>query len=132
MIVDANVLVSAFLGRSLPLIVELRARGVDVLMPSHQYLESRLMAGRKGGWSPDDFDAIAGAVVEVLSLDGYIDQEDVARARLGVRGQPDWPVLAAALAFDHDIWSNDRDFFGVGVPIWTTANVQFVRSDMKR
>ena len=101
-------------------------------MPSHQYLESRQTAGRKGGWAREDFDGIASTVIEVLSVGGYIDHEDAARARLGPRGQPDWPVLAAALAFEHDIWSNDRDFFGVGVPVWTTQNVRFVEGDAKR
>lgn len=36
---------------------------------------------------------------------------------------PDWPVLAAALTLNAPVWTEDSDFFGLGVPTWTTANV---------
>ena len=52
-----------------------------------------------------------------------------ADARLREGGKSDWPVLAAAMAFEADIWSGDTDLFGVGVPVWTTDNVRFVERD---
>lgn len=123
MIVDANILASAFLGRSMPLLIELRSGGIDLLMPWHQFVESRAIARRKGGWAHDAFNRIATTVVEVLPIQTYLDRESEARARLAKRGQPDWPVLAAALRYDDAIWSNDRDFFGVGVAVWSTTNI---------
>ena len=48
-----------------------------------------------------------------------------AEARLSAGGKSDWPALAAAMAFEGAIWSDDRDFFGVGVPVWSSGNVLF-------
>lgn len=125
MIVDANVLTSALLGASLPLLFELRTRGLTLLMPRHQFVESRLIVGRKASLLTRDFEAIARSVVEVIPPDAYEPFEQAARDRLQPRGQPDWPVLAAAFVYRDEIWSNDRDFFGVGVPVWTTTNIKF-------
>ena len=47
-----------------------------------------------------------------------------ARERLG-RGDPDdWPILTAALALECAIWTEDRDFFGVGIATWTSDRVE--------
>lgn len=125
MIVDANVLTSALLGTSLPLLIQLQTKGMTLSMPHHQFVETRLVVGQKSSMSARDFEAIARTVVEVISMDAYEPLEETARKRIQPRGQPDWPVLATALAFDDQIWSNDRDFFGVGVPVWTTSNIGY-------
>ncbi len=39
-------------------------------------------------------------------------------------GPEDWPVIACALALECPIWTEDRDFFGAGVPTWTTDRVE--------
>jgi len=36
----------------------------------------------------------------------------------------DCPVIACALALESPIWTEDRDFFGAGVPTWTTDRVE--------
>lgn len=46
-----------------------------------------------------------------------------ARLRLKLRDEDDWPILAAALALNCPIWTEDADFFGVGVATWTTSNI---------
>lgn len=50
--------------------------------------------------------------------------EEEARVRLRGRDEEDWPVLASALALACPIWTEDMDFFGTGVPIWTTNRVE--------
>ena len=50
--------------------------------------------------------------------------EPLARQRLFRRDEDDWPILAAALALDCPIWTEDTDFFGCGVAIWTTDRVE--------
>lgn len=125
MIVDANVLSSAILGRSLPLLLEIQGRGIELLMPLHQFSEAKNVAARKAGWSEDRFERFASGVIAVLPVNDYVRGERFARARLGSRGQPDWPVLAAAIELGDAIWTNDRDFFGVGVAVWTTDNIKF-------
>lgn len=54
--------------------------------------------------------------------------EDADR-RLRVGGKSDWPLLAAALAFECPVWSDDIDFFGTGVAVWSTANVMMIKAD---
>lgn len=57
--------------------------------------------------------------VTLLSQDAYGQFEVEARDRIP-QDQNDWPTVAVALALDSGIWTNDRDFFGCGVPVWTT------------
>lgn len=53
----------------------------------------------------------------------YAPLEDEARWRSA--GDPaDWPAVALALTLDVAIWTDDRDFFGIGVSIWSTATVR--------
>ena len=63
-------------------------------------------------------DAVTG--MSVIDVEGLAGRERVARSQLHERGQPDWPTLAAAMELDAAIWSDDRDLFGVGVPVWST------------
>jgi predicted nucleic acid-binding protein len=50
--------------------------------------------------------------------------EAAARARIIRRDPDDWPTIACALTLDCPIWTEDRDFFGAGVPTWTTDRVE--------
>lgn len=54
--------------------------------------------------------------------DAYLDIKDQALARIQ-RDPGDWPVLAVAMLLDCPIWTEDNDFFGTGVPTWTTDRV---------
>ena len=70
----------------------------------------------------------AGRIVgffELIDVTAFEHMQPHAEARLGQGGKSDWPTLAAAMTFEAAIWSDDRDFFGVGVPVWSTRNVQF-------
>jgi len=59
-----------------------------------------------------------------VPLELYGRFESDARERLGQGDHSDWPVLAAALALHCPIWTEDRDFFGVGVATWTSDRVE--------
>jgi hypothetical protein len=50
--------------------------------------------------------------------------EGEARARLRGRDEEDWPILATALALECPVWTEDQDFFGTGIPVWTTDRVE--------
>jgi predicted nucleic acid-binding protein len=130
-VVDANVLIAALFGRSLPLVKDVAA-WAELSVPLPQVAEAVAVSTRLAS-APALAPAAASIkdrladlldVVEPLSPDVFGDHEPVARARLHARGQPDWPVLAAALAIDGAIWSRDIDFFGIGVPVWSTRNIR--------
>lgn len=50
--------------------------------------------------------------------------EAAALARIGLRDPMDWPIVAAALALGCPIWTEDKDFFGTGLPTWTSDRVE--------
>ena len=60
-------------------------------------------------------------VVDELLLEDY---QAIAKKLLRQRDVEDWPILATALLFNCPIWTEDKDFFGVGVATWTTANIR--------
>ena len=39
------------------------------------------------------------------------------------RDLDDWPIVATALTLDCPIWTEDKDFFGSGMPTWTTDRI---------
>jgi predicted nucleic acid-binding protein len=65
-----------------------------------------------------------GSLMERVGSDVYGEFEALARERLGQRDPEDWPILAAALALNCPIWTEDADFFGCGVATWTSRLVE--------
>lgn len=66
---------------------------------------------------------------ELIHDEAFEHLQPQAKARLSVGGKSDWPALAAAMAFEGSVWTDDRDFFGVGVPVWSSANICFVEAE---
>ena len=54
----------------------------------------------------------------------YESYEKLARERIERRDPDDWPVVAVALMLDISVWTEDQDFFGSGIPTWTTDRVE--------
>jgi|SRR5579884_1809142 len=63
-------------------------------------------------------------VVEQVDRSLYEEYQDIARGRISLRDADDWPVVAVSLLFDLPVWTEDQDFFGSGVPTWTTDRVE--------
>lgn len=128
-VLDANILVSAILGRSVPRVLRAAyARGVVLGVTEAQLAEAREVLVGKLRLSDEETELGLSRVAPFLELLGtelYEPMEQRARQRLHERGQSDWPVLAAALATGSGIWTHDRDLFGVGVPIWSSRNMQY-------
>ena len=55
-----------------------------------------------------------------------------ARERLGERDPEDWPILASSLAVGCPVWTEDTDFFGCGVPTWTSSRVEMYLRDPQK
>jgi len=54
----------------------------------------------------------------------YWPYEPEARWRIERRDVNDWPILAAAIALDCPILTEDTDFFGCGVATWTSDRIE--------
>lgn len=68
-------------------------------------------------------DRVAG-LVQTVEPETYKQFESLARRRIALRDEEDWPILASALALDCAIWTEDTDFFGCGVATWTSDRVE--------
>lgn len=76
----------------------------------------------------EDALAVIAVRVTVVPSDVYAARLDEARRRIP-RDQRDVPAVALALALDRGIWAADRDFFGCGLPVWTTETLQLHLDD---
>ncbi len=127
LVVDANIIVSAILGKRNP-VGDVLAREVVLLACEAQVDEAARMIARIIAIGADEGRQLVSHVIDdmvIVLMTEIAPFESVARQRLGRRGQPDWPVLATAMTFDAHIWSNDRDFFGVGLPVWSMRNIPY-------
>jgi predicted nucleic acid-binding protein len=40
----------------------------------------------------------------------------------------DWTIVALALSLNCPIWTEDQDFFGIGIAVWNTRNIEIYLS----
>ena len=129
LVLDANILIRAVLGQRVRRILENHADSISFFVPETAYAEAEehlaALVVKRGG---DPSKAVRllrsmAALGTVVNRDLYEDFEAEARKRLAARDPEDWPILAAALALDCPIWTEDTDFFGCGVATWTSASI---------
>jgi len=117
-VLDANILIRAVLGKRVREILEAHSARVRFFSPDTAFAEAR--EHLPGILSKRGIDKEPGIAVlaELAVLIGCIDAEiygpfeTAARQRLQSRDEEDWPVLATALALECPIWTEDADFFG--------------------
>jgi predicted nucleic acid-binding protein len=120
LVVDANILVRAVLGRRVRDVIAANAGNVSFFVPE------TALAVKRGG-DPEFALAFLRSLsepVEPIGCEVFGQFEAEARERLGKRDPEDRPILASALALGCPIWTEDTDFFGCGVATWTTDRVQ--------
>jgi predicted nucleic acid-binding protein len=138
-VLDANILIRAILGRRVRQLIETYApQGVRFLAPdvafddAQKYLPPLLK--KRGKHSADlstSLDYLR-QLIEPIDRDLYGEFEIEARERLRGRDEDDWPLLASALGLSCAIWTEDADFFGTGVAVWTTNRIEiFLKSLIK-
>ena len=110
---------------------ELQSRGVPLATTDRNAAEFEQRLIKSFGWDAVAAQREVDRVLETLILVPARDYEHARGAadkRLHEGGKSDWPALAAALSLDAEIWTDDVDFFGVGVPVWSTPNVAFAQN----
>jgi predicted nucleic acid-binding protein len=139
LVLDANILIRAVLGRRVMQLLETYAgHGLRFYAPDAAYADAEKYLPallRKRGTSDVDLAAAIEylkTIIEPIQRDAYDFFENEARERLRGRDEGDWPILAAALGLSCAIWTEDADFFGAGVAQWTTDRVEiFLRSQVR-
>jgi predicted nucleic acid-binding protein len=130
-VLDANILIRAVLGRRVRHLIDTYAsQGVRFFAPdvafddAEKYLPLLL---KKRGNPPTDVSASLEYLrnfIETVTPELYAVLESEARQRLCGRDENDWPILATALALACPVWTEDADFFGTGVAVWTTSRIE--------
>ena len=130
-VLDANILIRAVLGRRVRQLLEqysgqsVRFCAPDVAFDdAAKYLPALLT---KRGMPSTDVTAsllFLRILIEPVFQETYGSFESEARERLRGRHEEDWPVLASALALACPIWSEDTDFFGTGIAVWTSNRIE--------
>lgn len=129
LVLDANILIRAILGTRVRHLIAAATEEVAFYVAEANYQEAShylaQLAPRRG-ISESVWQTALETLMNAVQLVGDEELETVAaeaRARIAQRDERDWPALAAALLLQCPIWTEDHDFFGSGVPIWTTATV---------
>lgn len=136
-VLDANVLMRAVLGRRVSQLLEDFAPQVTFLAPDvafdevREHLAAVLTKRRALAALQQSLDKLTALqiAVQVVDITEYEAMKPAALARVGPRDPDDWPVLACALLLNCPIWTEDRDFFGTGVATWTTNLVELYFGD---
>jgi predicted nucleic acid-binding protein len=138
-VLDANILIRAVLGRRVRQLLETYAsQGVRFFAPdvafddAEKYLPALF---EKRGISHVDIHAsleYLRNLIEPVTPELYADFESEARQRLRDRDENDWPVLASALALVCPVWTEDADFFGTGLAVWTTSRIEIFLKELRK
>lgn len=130
LVIDANILIRASLGVRARELIERYVREVAFFAPDIAFADveehlPRICAdtGVSLEKAMKTYESVA-ELVQEMPAPMYSDQEREARARIEKVDPDDWQVIACALALNCPIWTEDRDFFGAGIPTWTSDRVE--------
>ena len=128
-VLDANILIRAVLGKRVRELIFEHAATVQFFAPDVAYADARkylpaLLAKRgvKSAATMTVLDTLE-SIVRPLEFDQYAGLQQQALQRIAMRDADDWPVLACAMTIKCPVWTEDVDFFGTGVATWTTDRV---------
>jgi predicted nucleic acid-binding protein len=129
-VLDANILIRAVLGKRVRELIVANAGSVQYFAPDVAYADARkylpALLEKRGVNSAAALTVldILESLVQPLERDVYSGWQTQALQRIALRDADDWPVLACAMAIACPVWTEDVDFFGAGVATWTTDRVE--------
>lgn len=128
LVLDANILIRGVLGQRVRQLMADASEHVAFYVAEPNYAEAeRYLAqlaparGMAEAVWREAFDTLM-AAVQLVGQEELALVEAEARARIA-RDERDWPAVAAAMLLNCPVWTEDSDFFGSGVPTWTTETV---------
>lgn len=128
-VLDANILIRAVLGRRVRELIFENAATVKFFAPDVAYADARkylpaLLKKRSvdTGAALLVLDRLEG-VVQPIDAELYEGMQQAALQRIAARDADDWPVLACAMTLGCPVWTEDTDFFGTGVATWTSDRI---------
>ena len=128
-VLDANILIRAVLGKKARELIFDNAATVKFFAPDVCYTDARKYLpallkkrGVEASAAMLVLDCLEG-IVRPIDAEFYSGMQQQALQRIAVRDADDWPVLACALTLGCPVWTEDADFFGTGVATWTSDRI---------
>ena len=128
-VLDANILIRAVLGKRVRELIFDSVITVKFVAPDIAYADARkylpALLKKRGVDSSAGMlvlDRLEG-VVQSIDAELYAGMQQQALQRIAVRDADDWPVLACAMTLGCPVWTEDADFFGTGVATWTSDRI---------
>jgi predicted nucleic acid-binding protein len=128
-VLDANILIRAVLGKQVRKLIIEHASTVKFFAPDVAYADARKylpsLLEKRGLPSAATMQVLDNLmpIVQVLDLGIYQGMKQPALQRIAQRDADDWPILACAMTMGCPVWTEDTDFFGTGVAIWTSDRI---------
>lgn len=128
-VLDANILIRAVLGRRVRDLILENTSDVGFFAPDVAYADARKYLPpllKKRGISGDPAILVLDSletIVRTVDAGAYLALKEQALQRIAIRDADDWPVLACAMVLGCPVWTEDADFFGTGIATWTTDRV---------
>jgi predicted nucleic acid-binding protein len=130
-VLDANILIRAVLGNRVEPLLQTYADEVSFLTVEEafddaaKYVPAVLTQRKQEAAIKKALEKLASLrrFVQTVPLENITHLEVIARKRLEKRDEEDWLYLALALLLNCPIWTEDTDFFGCGVAVWTSDRI---------
>lgn len=128
-VIDANILIRAVLGKKVRHIILYNAANVKFFAPDVAYADARKYLPKllkKRGVDASVAMLVLDAlerIVQPIEIELYKTMQPYALQRIALRDADDWPVLACAMMLCCPVWTEDTDFFGTGIATWTTDRI---------
>lgn len=128
-VLDANILIRAVLGKRVRELIVEYAATVKFFAPDVAYADARkylpALLEKRGVDSTAAMKVLdtLEAFVQPIEVELYAGLQQQALQRIAIRDADDWPVLACAMTLGCPVWTEDADFFGSGVATWTTDRI---------
>jgi len=128
-VLDANILIRAVLGKRVRELIFDNAETVKFFAPDVAYADARkylpALLKKRGVDSSAAMVVLDRLEMVVQSIDAelYEGMQQQALQRIAVRDADDWPVLECAMTLGCPVWTEDADFFGTGVATWTSDRI---------
>jgi len=128
-VLDANILIRAVLGKQVRELIFQNANTVKFFTPEVAYIDARKYLPvilKKRGIDSSAVMLVLDrleSIVHSIDVELYEGMQQQALQRIAARDADDWPVLACAMILDCPVWTEDTDFFGTGVATWTSDRI---------
>ena len=129
-VLDANILLRAVFGTRVLSLMEAYEETISFYAPDICFADARKyipeIAAKRGIDPAPGIELLEqiSRLVEIIDRSLYEEHESPARERMLSRDEADWPIVATSLLLKCPVWTEDRDFFGSGIPTWTSGTVE--------